>query len=61
MMQTCGLTDGFVRTGMIASTYGQVSLNATRCKNLGPVGLRAALNAGREPRGAKRGRERRAS
>jgi hypothetical protein len=31
MMQTCALTDGFVRTGIIASTYGQVSVNATRC------------------------------
>jgi hypothetical protein len=31
MMQTCGLTDGFVRTGIIALTYGQVSANATRC------------------------------
>jgi hypothetical protein len=30
MMQTCALTDGFVRTGIIASTYGQVSVNATR-------------------------------
>src|SRR5215213_1454847 len=32
VMQTCGLTDGFVRTGMIALTYGQLSLNATRCR-----------------------------
>ena len=32
MMQTSGLTDGFVRTGIIALTYGQVSVNATRCK-----------------------------
>ena len=32
MMQTCALTDGFVRTGIIASTYGQVSVSATRCK-----------------------------
>jgi len=32
MMQTCGLTDGFVRTGIIASTYGQVNVNATRCR-----------------------------
>ena len=31
MMQTCALTDGFVRTGIIALTYGQVSGNATRC------------------------------
>ena len=31
MMQTCGLTDGFVLTGIIALTYGQVSVNATRC------------------------------
>jgi hypothetical protein len=32
MMQTRGLTDGFVLTGIIASTYGQVSVNATRCR-----------------------------
>src|SRR5215217_8299402 len=32
MMQTCDLTDGFVRTGIIALTYGQVSVNATRCR-----------------------------
>jgi len=31
MMQTWGLTDGFVRTGIIALTYGQVSVSATRC------------------------------
>jgi len=31
-MQTCALNDGFVRTGIIASTYGQVSVNATRCR-----------------------------
>jgi transposase len=31
MMQTCALTDEFVRTGIIALTYGQVSVNATRC------------------------------
>ena len=34
MMHTCGLTDGFVLTGIIALTYGQVSVNATRC--IGP-------------------------
>ena len=33
MMQTCALTDGFVRTGIIASTYAQVSVKATRCKS----------------------------
>src|SRR5215208_1823825 len=32
MMHTCGLTDEFVLTGIIALTYGQVSVNATRCK-----------------------------
>jgi hypothetical protein len=32
MMQTCALTDGFIRTGIIALTYGQVSVNATRCR-----------------------------
>ena len=32
MMQACGLTDGFVRPGIVALTYGQVSVNATRCK-----------------------------
>jgi hypothetical protein len=35
MMQTCGLTDGFVLTGIIASIYGQVSVNATRCWSQG--------------------------
>jgi hypothetical protein len=34
MMQTCALTDGFVRKGIIASTYGQVSVNATRCRGV---------------------------
>jgi hypothetical protein len=34
MMQTCALTDGFVRTGIIALIYGQVSVNATRCRCL---------------------------
>src|SRR5215213_162502 len=34
MMQACGLTDRFVRTGIIASTYGQLSVNATRCKEV---------------------------
>src|SRR4051794_4973759 len=34
MMQTCALTDGFVRTGIIASTYGQVSVSATRCESV---------------------------
>jgi hypothetical protein len=29
-MQTSGLTDGFIRTGMITLSYGQVSVNATR-------------------------------
>ena len=33
MMQTYGLTDGFIRTGMITLSYGQVSVNATRCQN----------------------------
>jgi hypothetical protein len=28
MMRTCALTDGVVRTGIIALTYGQVSVNA---------------------------------
>jgi hypothetical protein len=32
MMQTCALTDGFVRKGIITLTYGQVSVNATRCR-----------------------------
>jgi hypothetical protein len=39
MMQTCALTDGFVRTGIIASTYGQVSVNATRCHTVRLEGL----------------------
>ena len=34
MMQTYGLTDGFIRTGMITLSYGQVSVNATRCKTV---------------------------
>jgi hypothetical protein len=38
MMQTCALTDGFVRTGIIALTYGQVSVNATRCQKLSEKG-----------------------
>ena len=33
-MQACGLTDRFVRTGIIASTHGQLSVNATRCKEV---------------------------
>jgi hypothetical protein len=39
MMQTCALTDGFVRTGIIALTYGQVSVNATRCHTVRLEGL----------------------
>jgi hypothetical protein len=39
------------------ATYVQTAVG----KDPSPVGLRVALNADREPHGAKRGRERRAS
>ena len=47
MMHTCDLTDGFVRTGIIALTYGQVSVNATRCYAFSKRGQRARCSAPR--------------
>ena len=35
MMQTYGLTDGFIRKGMITLSYGQFSVNASRCRSGG--------------------------
>jgi hypothetical protein len=49
MMQTCALTDGFVRTGIIASTYGQLSVNATRCRRVRSRSRSAALSRSKVP------------
>jgi len=49
MAQTCGLTDGFVRTGIIALTYGQVGVNATRCRRVRSRSRSAALSRSKVP------------